>query len=130
MSLVERPQGLRSSAQILGSSLTSCFKYFVIIKFSKFCKENKCCLGSWHACRLLYLYIEQSNSSKLMCCFSTNALLLWKKTERNLLQRQFNWIYNECIQTSMFSWKEFLITDNGTVYVLITENTCLNIQWK
>ena len=28
----------------------------------------------------------------------------------------------------MFSWKEFLITDNGTVYVLITENTCLNIN--
>ena len=39
--VIERPQALRSSTQMLRSSLISSFKYFVIIKFSKFCKKEK-----------------------------------------------------------------------------------------
>ena len=51
---IERPQGLRLPTQMLQFSSTSCFqsscfKYFVIIKFSKFCKEDKCSCGSWSA---------------------------------------------------------------------------------
>ena len=35
--VLERPQGLHSPMQMLMSSSTSCFKYFVIMKLSKFC---------------------------------------------------------------------------------------------
>ena len=56
-----RPQGLRSSMQTLCWSLTSCFKYFVIIKFSKFCRKDKCARVSSPSCRLLYLYMKQAN---------------------------------------------------------------------
>ena len=66
--------GLRSSTQKLKSSSTSCFKYLEIIKFSKFCKKDKCFHGSWHACRLWYLYIKQANWSKGN--LSTNFLFL------------------------------------------------------
>ena len=45
----------------LKSSSASCFKYFVIVKFSKFCRKDKCFRGSWAACRLLYLYMKQGN---------------------------------------------------------------------
>ena len=45
----------------LKSSSASCFKYFVIVKFSKFCRKDKCSRGSWAACRLLYLYMKQGN---------------------------------------------------------------------
>ena len=37
---LKRPQGQHSTTQRLRSSSTSCFKYFVIIKFKKFCKTN------------------------------------------------------------------------------------------
>ena len=53
--VIERPQRLRPSTQTLKSSSTSCFEYFAIIKFSKFCKNVKCSCGSWPAYRLLYL---------------------------------------------------------------------------
>ena len=43
---IERPQGLRLSTQMLKSSSTSCSKCFMIIKFSKFCKKDKCSYGS------------------------------------------------------------------------------------
>ena len=45
-------------------SSSSCFKCFVVIKFSKFCKKDKCSLGRWPVCRLLYLYMKQSSSNK------------------------------------------------------------------
>ena len=38
--------GLRSTTQRLRSSSTSCFKYFLIIKFKEFCKKDKCCRNS------------------------------------------------------------------------------------
>ena len=60
---------------MLKSSLTSCFKHFFMTKFSKHHKKDKCSLGSWPACRLLYLYIKQSNSSKGKLNHSTNFLL-------------------------------------------------------
>ena len=56
--LQREPRGLRSPMQMLRSSST-CFKYFMIIKFSKFCKKDKCSCGNWPACRLLYLYMKQ-----------------------------------------------------------------------
>ena len=42
LQLHKRPQGLHSSTQMLKSPSTSYFKYFVIVKFSKFCKKDKC----------------------------------------------------------------------------------------
>ena len=53
--------GATSYTQIFKSSSTSCFKYFVIIKFRKFFKKQKCCRGSWTACRIFYLYLKQIN---------------------------------------------------------------------
>ena len=49
---------------MLRLSSTSCFKYFVIIKFSKFCKKDKCSCGRWPTHRLLYLNIKQGNYIK------------------------------------------------------------------
>ena len=37
------------------------------------------------------------------------------KTESNLLQRQFNLLYYKYVQTNMFSWNKFFITDNGCI---------------
>ena len=71
--VIERPQGLRSFTQMLKLSSTSCFKYFVM-KFSKFCKKEKCSYSSWPACRHLYLQMKEGNLSKGN--LSTNIILL------------------------------------------------------
>ena len=59
--VIERPHGLCSSTQMLRSSSISCFKYFVIINFSKFCKTDKLSCSRWPACWVLYLYMKQAN---------------------------------------------------------------------
>ena len=50
-----------------------------------------------------------------------------KKTERNLIQRRFNWLYNKYIQTDVFL-KEILY--NWQLYILMTENISPNAQCK
>ena len=59
--IILRPQGLHSFMQMLKPSWTSCFKFFVTIKFSKFCKKDKCSQGSWPPFRILYLYMNKAN---------------------------------------------------------------------
>ena len=50
-----------------------------------------------------------------------------KQTERNLIQRWFNWTYNKYIQTDVFL-KEILY--NWQLHILMTENTSPNTQCK
>ena len=71
--VIERPQGLPSFRQMLKLSSNSCSKYFVM-KFSKFCKKEKCSYSSWPACRHLYLQMKEGNLSKGN--LSTNIILL------------------------------------------------------
>ena len=56
--------GATSYTKMFKSSSTSCFKYFVIIKFSKFFKKDKFFRRNWTACRILYFYLRQVNQSK------------------------------------------------------------------
>ena len=81
LTVVERPQELRSSPQALRSSSASCFKYFVIGKISKICKKDICSSGSWPTCRLLYLYMKQLINSRAispLTFFFKNSFLILK----------------------------------------------------
>ena len=75
--------GATSYTQMFKASWTSFFKHFVIIKFSKSFRKQKCCHGSWTNCRILYLYLKQVNWSK--CILSTNFLffLFFSNTKLN-----------------------------------------------
>ena len=57
ITVTERPQGLRSTTQMLKSSSTSGFKYFAIINFAR--ETNALVVGDLLA-GLLYLYMKQA----------------------------------------------------------------------
>ena len=75
--------------QTLRSSSTSCFKYFVIIKFSKFCKKDKCSRGKHPCCSLFLIKLQAFRTD---CCkaYLLHTLLKFYfplgKTLTNLIQ--------------------------------------------
>ena len=99
---LERPQGLCSSMQWLKTTSTSYFKYFVLLKFSKFCKKNKCfhvvdllagsCICTWNklikvkAVPPLSFSFKNSFLILKLNLKAANWVVLWKKLSLNLLE--------------------------------------------
>ena len=92
--IIERLQGLHSSPERPKSSSTSCFKYCVLIKFSKFCKKDKSlvvvdllagpCICTWNK------LIKASVISPLSFFFFNSFLILetkFKSSHRSSIKK-------------------------------------------